>query len=544
MTASRPDAPPPVPTAEVRSHQTAAPRTRLVVAAALSGLLLGALFGAVLGGLRPPVTTATAYVRVAPDPLVASGQTGQPSDGQVNSFLSTEVIFLNSPAFRELVQAMLTTPGAAPEGGPATPLGPDVEIEAARQEASDTVQLLVRAGTERNAVTVGDAAAAAYQAERTRLLNERLDAQIATVTSQLEQAQAALNALPPVSADEAGSVSVERQVAQARSAELLTIDAELRRAREASTGVVSVVQRAYVEPTGGLSPTVAGALGGGTLGVLLTVGTVVVARRFSRRIGGPEDLNRYGVPVLDPEVPFRRVRADALTHPSVESVVATHAPRLAGQRDSHPGVVFVGPGSGVGTSYLALQHALYSARRSPTLLLRASGTDDDLIADGLGVDPHHAALEQLPEGRTSTAQLNPMVQQSGVPGLWVLSADATDETGLGVFERALGDGLVEACLDLDLQVVVDAPALDRSTAGLVAARHCGSAVLVVASGRTRRKEVERALDTFAGWGITLSGLVTNRAPRAAGAARRSGERREPPAARGRRDGESSRPRAA
>ncbi len=506
MTASRPD--PPVVSrdlpsaAEGRSAQASAPRTRLVVASALAGLLLGALCGAVLLGLRAPVVSATALVALRPDPLVASGGTGQLSDAQANSFLQTEVLFLGGPEFRRLVQERLGTPE-------------EPVIEATRLQESETVQLRVEAGSEANAVTTADAAAEVYAQRRTDQVTERLDAQIETVGTQLAAAQKALDELPAAPEGTVNSVSVQRAAAEARYTTLLTVSDELLVARGAAGTVVRTVQSGYVEPRSGLSPAVAGALGGGALGVLVTVGTVVVARRFSRRIGGPEDLNRYEVPVLSPEVPFRRVGPTEVAHPAVQSVVATHAPRLAGERDSRPGLVLVGGTSGVGTSYLALQHALYSARRAPTLLVRVSDADDALVALALGVDPAHADLAALPGGSVvSTAALRPLVQESEVPGLWVLSHRAEDEAALAALEQALERGLVEAGLDAGWQVVVDAPALDRSTAGLLAARRCGSAVLVVASGRTRRAEVERALDTFASWGVALTGVVTNRAPRA------------------------------
>ncbi len=503
MTASRPDAPP--AGGDGRTHQVSAPRTSLVLAAAAAGLLLGGLCGSMIAGLQPEVAQSEAIIQVRPDPAVLDQGQGSSSDA-TGTFVQTQVIRLNSPGFTTLVQARL--PGSEPE------------LTATRVEESSTISLRSEAPNADDAVAVASAAAETYREVRTQEVTARLDAEIAFVTEQQAEAQLALQALPapPRSTTivESTSVTTARQIASSRASDLVSTGDALNRAKQSAVEVVTVVQEAYPVEAGGLDPEVTGAVGGATLGALLTIGTVVVARRFSRRIDGPEDLSRYGVPFIGPEVPHRRVRRGAPTPSAVAAVVATHAPRLASARDQRPGLVLVGPTSGVGSSYLALQHALHAARRGPALLVRTSGPDDDLLADVLGIDPHRSGLREVPAGRIGPEQLAPMLQETTVPDLQVLTHPGDDDTDLGAFERALESGLLEAAVSSGRHVVLDAPALDRSTAGLVAARRAGSTALVIASGSTRREEVERALDTFAAWGVAPTGIITNRAPRHAG----------------------------
>ena len=100
MTSSPQDAAAPV--AAPRSPQSAAPRTRLVVAAGTAGLVLGAVLGGLIADQQAPVVTAVDLVQVQPNPaIVVNGASGGSlSDSQVASFLQTELIYLNSAEFK------------------------------------------------------------------------------------------------------------------------------------------------------------------------------------------------------------------------------------------------------------------------------------------------------------------------------------------------------------------------------------------------------------------------------------------------------------
>ena len=74
-------------------------------------------------------------------------------------------------------------------------------------------------------------------------------------------------------------------------------------------------------------------------------------------------------------------------------------------------------------------------------------------------------------------------------------------------------GLADAAAVAGWAVVVDAPPLDRSDEGLLAARQCRETILVAATGPSRIADVDRAVQILHGAGATPAGIVVNRAPR-------------------------------
>ena len=493
--------------AEDVAPSSSGPRPSLIAVVGLTGLALGALAGGLLGSLEEPVRSASALLELQPDPPIASdlGASGEAlSDAAAAGFLQTELVRLQSPGFADSVAA------AVP--------GEDVELQVTQFQNAAVVQITAESTSPSGAEAVAAAATQVYADSRRAEVTEALDQQAQTVQAQLDEAQAALDALPATNPTApVTSAVVRRDALQNRLGDLLTASGAIGAARAQSESVVTVVQEATLAPTAGLSPAVSGALVGGALGALLTAGGLVVWRRFSSTIGGGADLERYGIPVLAPEVPHRRLRPSELDDPVLQRTVAAQAPQLALDSGQVPGLVLMGPTAGVGTSYLALQHALYSARRGTTLLVRTSGPDDALVSEGLGVDLRAGDPSGLLAGGISPRTLRAHAQESAFPQLLVMTFGAGDARGVADLEAALERGLVQASQDAGWNVVIDAPPLDSSVAGLAAARHCGASVLIVAAGSTDRSEVERALNSAVAWGVDISALVVDHAPR-----RRSG----------------------
>ena len=154
-------------------------------------------------------------------------------------------------------------------------------------------------------------------------------------------------------------------------------------------------------------------------------------------------------------------------------------------------VVITSARTGEGKSFVALNLAASIAEGTPrsVILVDAERGADSLTALlGLRGAP---GLEQL--RNTAGTDLNGLLRRTEIPGLFVLPHGTVEPSG------AQGSGMAAALLQVagrlpDHLILLDTPAcLESSVAGLLAAA-AGQVALVVEAERTKRAEVEAALD--------------------------------------------------
>ena len=483
----------------------------------LTGALLGAL---VLGGAagawsttRDTQVAAVALVLSSPDPTAvdtaAGGATGGDPSARNATYLETELVYLTGS---ELAGQVAAQTGVAPQ------------LEASRSGDSNVIQIQATASDEATAVRDAQTAADVYIQDRQQRLTQRITAQTQALDTQIAATDAALSGLDRPLATGFDPQARQREVLSGQYADQLAARDALQRAAADVTQVASQVEGAKPLPGGAVSAVVLAVLGGIALGALVGAALPWLLDALRGRLRDEKDVVDLGEPVLSPPLPWvtRSRHATDLTRAVQLQALALPAGPVSGGS-----VAFLAPTAGVGQTFTAVQHARHAARRGRVLLVLAGGTGSEALAD-LGIDDQHTGLADLlpaPGARLTADRLSAAVQPTKVADLFVLTPGRGHEDDTAVVERALAAGVVLVALASGWAVVVDTAPLDRSDAGMQAARQCAETVLVTAARVSGRDEVERTLQVLASSGVHLSGVLVNRRPR-----RRSRRAGSPPAA--------------
>lgn len=494
-----------------------AARTRRTVAGAVLGaLLLGGAGAAYAAGRAAPVS-ASALVVTSPDPAAVENPANPSASGDPGArnatYLETELVYLRGADLGEQVAAEL---GGSPP-----------ELEAARVGNSNVIEITSTAPDREAAVQQAQTATDLYVQGRQQRLTARITAQLAAVEQQLAettQAQADLGQAPTSGAD---PQQQRRLTLGQQYADQLEVRDTLQRAVIDAPGVASQVQGATALPAGAVPPAVVAGIGGGALGALLGAALAQLLRRAGGRLRDEQDVADLGAPLLSPSLPTRgSSNRSGNRNGELDRAVRLQALRMPSGPLAGGSLVVLAPTAGVGTSFTALEHARHAARRGPTLLVCASGTVHDGLAD-LGVDPELPGLLDLlpaPGESVSSGTLVRVSQPTRVPDLRVLTPGAAQGADLRGAERVMAANLVRAAGSAGWAVVVDAAPIDRSDMGLQLARECDEAVVVVSARKSTVDDVARTLEIIRSAGAPLTGVIVNRPPRRAPSA---GSRPEP-----------------
>ncbi|MEI4278301.1 hypothetical protein [Klenkia terrae] len=474
-------------------------RRRALVGALLGAVVLGA-GGALLAASAEPEVNAAALVQTYPDPAGVENPTTGTLDGDQAArnatYLETELVTLNSA---DLAAAVATTLGDAQD---------DVRLESVRSGDSNVITITGTSTDAQDAVAQAQTAAETYISGRQQRLADRITGLLATVETQISTNQQALDALPTPPTNGVDVNQQQRAALSQQNIDLLSARDTLQRAAADTGQVAGVIQQAAVLPSGSLSSgvlTVAAAI---LVGALLGGVLAPVVSSLRGRVRDSHDVSGLGVPVISPDLPAAASRRRAGV---LRRVVQLQALQLPEGPVNGGSLAVVAPGPGVGTTFVALAHARHAALRRPTLLV---SYDLDEIAALLG-GLHEPSLVVLGTGGGS-GHSAPDAQRSevlvrravGAPGLAVLAL----QTGTGLAD-VVPSGLADAAAGAGWAVVVDAPPLDRSDEGLLAARQCRETILVAATGPSRIADVDRAVQILHGAGATPAGIVVNKAPR-------------------------------
>lgn len=474
---------------------------RTLLCALVGAVLLGGL-GIAWGSSRTAPVSAVALVSSTPDPTAVEAAAGGTTDGDPTArnatYLETELVTLGGAELADRVAAATedTTP----------------ELEATRSGESNVIQIQATADDTASAVRDAQTAADLYVQDRQRRLTDRITAQTQAVQEQIDATNAALLALDRPLATGFDPQAQQREVLSGQYADQLASRDALQRAGVDVTQVAAVVEQAKPLPGGALSPTVLAAIAAAAIGALLGAFAPRLLGSLRGRLRDEQDLADLGVPVLAPRLRWQkgsRPAADTARAVQLQALALPAGPVSGGS------VAFVASTAGVGASFAAVQHARHAARRGRVLLVLASGGDSQALA-GLGLDPQHVGLADLapaPGTELTAESLAAAVQPTATTDLFVLSPGSRLDADFVGMERALAAGVVPAAVAAGWAVVVDTAPLDRSDAGLQAARQCAETVLVTAIGVSRLDDVEQTVQLLRSAGVRVSGIMVTRPPR-------------------------------
>lgn len=450
-------------------------------ARALALTLLGALlFGgaAALLALRDyPTYEARAQVRLLNDPQIGDELVTGGGTDQAASFVSTELVTINSSDLRAVAEREV---------------GHAFSASALQVGTSSVVELTTRS-TERSVVGDSQSLLDAYVAQRRAALIVRITSVGAEVDSQLKAASNAIIALQQQD-------TVTSQIQQAALTQEFTRLNEQRNTLGVAQGAAGrLVQVVTTAASGGarqvISPARDGALGA-VAGAVLGLGTALALGRLRSRVRGLEDLLDTAPEVALPTMPRLSGRSLTLQAGGATSAYVS-ALTPPGSDFARPPLVVLAPTTGCGATLMAVGLAVASARRGPTLLLSAGDALDGAAARLLGVD-----LEAPPpatSGRKTTYD----------DLLYVAAVDGSGPDAIAQLEHRVASGVLADAVRSGAAVVVDAPALSTSSAGLELARQAGQVLLVGGVEHTTPGELEAASRAVQRVGATLTGVVLN-----------------------------------
>lgn len=439
----------------------------------LLGTFLGGGLSAVRAAQHYPTYEATLQMRVLTDPVV--GDEGAAADTSVEAFVNAELVTLNS---LELPRA-----GA----------GQRTSTVATAVSGTNIVEVRASASTAQAAVAAADLARQTYVQRRRGLLQQRISVAQTQVDQQLRATSTALDA----SNGSTGiTVSVQRQALTAEYTRLIALRNTLQLASDASSRLVQVVKAAAVGGARQVVSPVRSAVLGGVVGAVLGLSGALLLARWRRRLSGLDDLLALAPDVALPTMPHLGGRDLARR---AGAAASQYVSALSGQdgRFAQPALVVVAPNRGAGSTVVAVGIAVASARRGPTVLLSAGSALDSYAAELLGLDPRF--LETQPPA-------TPL--ETAFEGLtYVVAVEGRGPLALATLERRIADGLLPSLARDGTSVVIDAPALSRSSAGLDLARQCGQALLVGGLERTTAAELDVAAAALRRVGARLVGVV-------------------------------------
>lgn len=445
------------------------------------GLILGAVISGLITASRPQVFSAEAVIAITPSSTIPDAG----SDGQdLTSLVQSELILLNGPQLRARVAEV---GGGGTGGFSGSQVGNTgavtvTAVASSPTMALDTAALAVRLYAEgREERLRGEIAKAA----------KTVDVELSRIETNIEAGVTGASAL------------------QGEYGRLLAVRSGLFRADANADSAVGVIQPPTDSSAGRLGGLVRSLVSGGLAGSLLAVSALMLHRRFSRRVRSEGDVADVDQPVLRPALPRCRSRRGPL---SADGRLARPARFLSAQLvptvDQTSVVVVCAPHRHAGTSWTAAALAASLVERCRVLLVLAADADEltgSSPLERLG-ETAPLGLSEL-DGRALTPQLvEASARPTSVSGLVVLSPGSSAGE-VGLVHRLVDQGLIEACRGTGRVVVVDAPALSESSAGLDMGTRADAFALVVGLGVTDQDDIDVAVDLLRRRRIDLAGVV-------------------------------------
>jgi capsular polysaccharide biosynthesis protein/Mrp family chromosome partitioning ATPase len=490
----------------------------------LAVTLLGTLGG--LGYLKVAhkVYTATATVYVT----ATSGTANQVANGR-----TTGTVNLDTQA--QVVQSA-TVAQAAARLMHATDSVPQLlsRVSVAVPANSQVLSISCQAATPAGAAACAQSFAQAFLAYTGASTTATLNAQLSTLQSRISALQSNSAKLTVEVASLPGN-SAQRAAASEQlnsdHSQLASLNGQVAQltAQLANPSGGSVISSA-VAPSSPSSPRALLVIPSGVLAGLL-IGLVVAfaVDRGDRRIRGPRDVARLGVPVLM-ALPLKKPRPElAVAAPRSRAGLAfAELAHVLASSGSHA-VVVTGCRPGRGASLVAANLAVALSRNQPDVTLVCADLEGSVIPELTGL-PRSPGLAEALAGPASADRASAGRCLTAAPRLRVIPPGAAGREAADLPQDVV-DRLLAGLGETARWVVVEAAAVASGPDVYTLAHAAGAAILVAEVPATRRDQVLDAAESLEKMGVTVLGAVLLPPPKApaswpAPAGRAWGEGRE------------------
>jgi Mrp family chromosome partitioning ATPase len=469
----------------------------------LSGILF-AIIGAAAGYAQRS-HVATAQVALA-NPLALTGNASAISSSQAAQTVANETQYLESNPVKLSAQKSLGNSTAT--------------VTFATVTGSDIVDITGSAKSAKTAAAIANAFANAYVAARTADINSELKSAQAQIQSQIDAVAAQIQPLDATLAAAATAsatalqlittqVEPERTALLAQEQTLQTQLNNLSSARILNNADPSVVAPA-TPPKGSSSSGLAiYALGGLLLGLLVGVGISLLLDRRWGRLRNEADVVVKGVPIPFVGVVGPATRRRDMT-PSPADVTRVYR-RVAGElmaregQDSGAIYMVASAGSTARSSEATTGLAQSVAAMGWTVGLIDTDLDGPALEREFGVDLQPGLAELLDDDSVDPVDVN--FSKVGPEGGITLipTGTATDKSRVRLLGPRLS-GIVGSFAERSKMVLLRAPSQD-SIGTAVLTGFADAVVVVGVIRRTRRRELEEAIQEFSAAGVPIAAVL-------------------------------------
>lgn len=256
------------------------------------------------------------------------------------------------------------------------------------------------------------------------------------------------------------------------------------------------------------------------LGLLLSIGWIVLRNALHHGVRGTMELEKLGLPVFasiqetpsQMTLPGRKKlqKILALTDPTdivVESFRSLRTALHFGMLDAaNKSLMLTSSAPGAGKSFTAVNLAVVSAQSGQRVCLIDADMRRGTTRHYFGIEKDHKGLAEYLAG---DAKLEDVMVDGPVDHLKVISTGRFPPNPSELLMRpTFKDLLQQLDKDFDL-IVIDAPPTLAVTDPVVMAKHTGAVMYVARHGQTPIFEVEAVIQTFRNAGVKLTGAILN-----------------------------------
>ena len=357
---------------------------------------------------------------------------------------------------------------------------------------------------------------------------------------QITQDRAELNARVnelPAAQQEVVRRTRDVEVTQAIYVNVLNKMQELQVARAGTIGNVRIIDRAAV--SGLVSPNRNRMLILATLlGLVLSIGLVLMRELLRRGITSPEQLESAGLPVYatvplssaqsrlakrlknKPFRPAKSVLTGVLAErdssdTAIEALrglrTSLHFAMLEGRNNR---IMITGPSPGVGKSFVSINLGAVSAQAGKRVVIIDADLRKGYLHRAFGLKNTHGLAEYL----SGQQELNDIIQPTGIDNYSIISRGKVPPNPSELLMQNRFSNALEALSDRFDMVIVDTPPVLAVTDASVVGKHCDTNLLVARFEKNPVREIMAAVRRLEGNGLEVRGAILNAIERKASTA--------------------------
>ena len=305
---------------------------------------------------------------------------------------------------------------------------------------------------------------------------------------------------------------------------LINTAQQLRVSKAGTVGDVRIIDQAIVtsQPIGLKSIVIL--VIGGFLGVVASVGVVLVMRSMSVVVQDPEEIeSRLGLPVYasiphseDEVALVARSKANrgagellAITNPeddAIESIrslrTTIHFALLDAQQNS---LLITGASPGLGKSFITKNLGAVLAQAGKRIVI----VDADLRRGHINKEFGLRREVGVSEYVAGSASLDDVVKPTAIPNLWVVTTGQIPPNPSELLMHLRFEEMLEQLSERFDTLIVDAPPILAASDAAIIGRHVGATLMVARAGRHPIRELEQAVKRLKQSGVQVKGFVFN-----------------------------------